>query len=172
MPARLTTAGHNGRSGQRPDSPRTGYFHLAPTLSTLPMARISQAGVNCGGRAPASSARHRRSLWPLYHGDLHQTFWQHDLESFVLSFSCNNSVSCLHQCCRPNNKLQICYKDLTQLLTQLLTIWSPSSSKFTGRHNSVFCLDWQPNFLPIFLQFVYNIKAQPFKQSYSPIIAL
>jgi hypothetical protein len=61
MPVRLTAAGHDGRSGQRPDSSHTGYFHPAPTLSTRPMARISQADANCGGRS-------------LYHGDLHQTF--------------------------------------------------------------------------------------------------
>jgi hypothetical protein len=159
MPTRLTTVGHDGRSGQWPDSPRTGYFHLTPTLSTLLVARISQAGANCGGGSPASSAQHWRSLWSLYHGKIHQTFWQRDLESSVLSFSCNNSVTCLHQCCRPKNQLQICYKDLTPLLTQFLIIRSPSSSKFTGGHNSVFCLDWQLNFLPIFLQFLYNIKA-------------
>jgi hypothetical protein len=42
MPARPTEAGHDGRSGQRPDSPHIGYFHPAPMLSTLPMARISR----------------------------------------------------------------------------------------------------------------------------------
>jgi hypothetical protein len=73
MPAQLTAAGHDGRSGQRPDSPHTGYFHTAPMLSTLLAARISQAGTNCGDRSPALSSRHRRSLWSLYHGDLHQT---------------------------------------------------------------------------------------------------
>jgi hypothetical protein len=87
-------------------------------------------------------------------------------------FSNNNLVTCLHQCCRLKKQLQICYKDLTQLLNQFFTIRSPSSSQFTGGHNSVFWLDLQPNFLPIFLQFLYNIKAQPLKQSYSPIIAL
>jgi hypothetical protein len=128
MPAQLTAAGHDGRSGQRPDSPHTGYFHTAPMLSTLLAARISQAGTNCGDRSPALSSRHRRSLWSLYHGDLHQTLWQHDLESFILYFSCNNSVTCLHQYCRPKNQLQVCYKDLTQLPNQFLTIWSPNSS--------------------------------------------
>jgi hypothetical protein len=42
-------------------------------------------------------------------------------------FLCNNSVTCLHQYCHPKNQLQICYKDLTQLLTQFHTIRSPSS---------------------------------------------
>ena len=172
MPTWLTTVGHDGRSGQWPDSPRTGYFHLAPTLSTLPVAQISQAGANCSGRSPASSAQHRRSLWSLYHGKIHQTFWQRDLESSVLSFSCNNSVTCLHQCCRPKNQLQICYKDLTQLLTQFLTIWSPSSSKFTGGHNSVCSGDWQPNFKLNYLLFLHSTKAQSLKQSYTPNIAL
>jgi hypothetical protein len=40
----------------------------------------------------------------------------------VLPFLCNNSVTCLYEYCRPKNQLQICYKDLTQLLTQFLTI--------------------------------------------------
>jgi hypothetical protein len=128
MPARLTTEGHDGWSGQRPDSPCSGYFHPASTLSTLPTARISQAGANCGGGSLVSSSRHRISLWSLYHGDLHQTLLQHDLESFVLYFSWNNSVTCLQQYCRPKNQLQVCYKDLTQLPTQSLTILSPNSS--------------------------------------------
>jgi hypothetical protein len=62
MPARLTAAGHDGRSGQRLDSPLNGYFHPALMLSTIPTARISQAGANCGGRSPASNSRHRRSF--------------------------------------------------------------------------------------------------------------
>jgi hypothetical protein len=103
MPARLTVAGHDGRSGQRPDSPHTGYFRPAPTLSSLPAARISKTSVNCGGRSPASSSQHRRSLWSLYHGNLHETLWQHDLESFILYFSCNKSVTCLHQYCHQKN---------------------------------------------------------------------
>jgi hypothetical protein len=41
MPAPLTVAGHDGRSGQRLDSPLTGYFHPAPMLSTPPEAQIS-----------------------------------------------------------------------------------------------------------------------------------
>jgi hypothetical protein len=159
MPTRLTAAGHDGRSGQRPDSPHTRYFHPALTLSTLLATRISQAGANCGGRSPALSSRHRRSLWSLYHGDLHQTLWQRDLESFILYFSCNNSVTCLHQYSHPKNQLQVCYKDLTQLPTQFLTIWSPSFPSFTGGHNSVSSSDWQPNFESILLQILYVTKA-------------
>jgi hypothetical protein len=41
---------------------------------------------------------------------------------------------------------------------------------FTGGHNSVFSGDWQSLFLPIYLQFLYNIKAQSLKQSGTPII--
>jgi hypothetical protein len=62
MPARLTAAGHDGRSGQRLDSPLTRYFHIALTLSTPPAAQISQVGANCGGRSPVLSSRHHRSF--------------------------------------------------------------------------------------------------------------
>jgi hypothetical protein len=153
MPARLTAAGHNGRSGQRLDSPLPRYFHPAPTLSTSPMAWISQVDVNCDGRSPASSSRHRRFFWSLYCGDLHQKLWQNDLENFVLHFSCDNSLTCLDQFCLPKYQLQFCYKDLTQTSTQFPTIWSPSSSNFTGGHNSVFSGDWQSIFMSIYFQF-------------------
>jgi hypothetical protein len=159
MPERLTAEGHDDRYGKQPDSPRTGYFHPAPTLSTLPMAWISQASVNCGGRSSASSSWHHRSLWSLYHDDLHQTLWQRVLESFTLYFSCNNSVTCLHQYCRSKNKLPVCHKDLTQLPTQFLTIWSSSSPSFTGGHNSISSSDWQPNFESNLLQILYVTKA-------------
>jgi hypothetical protein len=172
MPTRLTAAGHDGRSGQRLDSPLLGYFHPAPMLSTSPATRISQAGANCGDRSPTSSSQHRRFFWSLYHGDLHQKLWQNDLENFVLHFSCDNSLTCLHQFCRPRYQLQFCYKDLTQTSTQFPTIWSPSSPNFTGGHNSVFSGDWQSIFMSIYLQFLYSINAQSFKQSCTPIIAL
>jgi hypothetical protein len=111
-------------------------------------------------------------FWSLFHGDLHQKLWHHDLENCVLHFSCDNSLTCLHQYCRPRYQLQFCYKDLTQLSTQFLTIWSPSSCNFTGGHNSVFSGHWQSIFMPIYIQFLYNIKAQSLKQSSTPIIAL
>jgi hypothetical protein len=97
MPTRLTVVGHDGRFRQQPDSPHTGYFRPTPTLSTLPAARISQVGANCGGRSLASSSHHRRSLWSLYHGNLHQTLWQRDLESFIPYFSCTTqSLVCIN----------------------------------------------------------------------------
>jgi hypothetical protein len=99
MLARLTAAGHDGWSGQRLDSPLPGYFHLAPTLSTSLVARISQAGANCGGRSSASShdtgdfSGHCTMVIFIRSSD--RTIWRTSFSIFhatTHSLACNNFV--------------------------------------------------------------------------------
>jgi hypothetical protein len=137
MPARLTVAGHDGRSGQRLDSPLLGIFTLPQRYLPLPwhesprQARIAAVDHRQWG------ALHLKIFLLLYHGDLHQSFWQSIFRGVFLRFLCEKIPTGLQQSYSPIYQRQFDHRNLGHLLTRSSLNRLQSSSKLTGSQVSV-----------------------------------
>ena len=95
----------------------------------------------------------------LYHANSIQCVWQSRLRSSILHFSCGELLIHLHQSCCSINQPWFCYSDHNQTLPGS---YSKSLPKIVPGHCQSkfrFRVHWQPDFKPIYLQFLYSINA-------------